>query len=87
MIIKNIENVWGGNMSDKNIDKDLDILKNIISDDIVQFYCTENAQKLCDNHCEKNNEECFYLQAIENVLINLKTKEIENKDLKEKLYI
>ena len=26
-------------------------------------------------------------QAIENVLINLKTKEIENKDLKEKLYI
>ena len=26
-------------------------------------------------------------EAIENVLINLKTKEIENKDLKEKLYI
>lgn len=62
-------------MSDKNIDKDIDILKNIISDDVVQFYCTENAQKLCDNYCEKNNEDCFYLQAIENVLLELEKKD------------
>ena len=60
-------------MSDKNIDKDIEILKEHIKE-------LDEEKVLYGGFLSRK-------QAIENVLRNLKIKEIENKDLKEKLYI
>ena len=64
--------IYGG-MQMSDLDKDIEILKEHIKE-------LDEEKVLYGGFLSRK-------EAIENVLINLKTKEIENKDLKEKLYI
>jgi hypothetical protein len=75
-----------------NIDKAIDIAQNVICDEVICAYCTEirKEEVNCSKNCE--NQDCYLVQAIENLIneySNLKQIEeahrIENGELRERI--
>ena len=66
-----------------NLEKAIDILENVIADEVIGIYCLEIQKEVeCSKNCE--NEDCFLQQAIDTVLKELHTLQINYKLLEEK---
>lgn len=59
-----------------NIEQAIDILKNSIADYVIGEYC----EKCADNKiCDDRNEDCYYQQAIDIVIIAYEKEKEKNK--------
>ena len=74
-------------MSDKNIDKDILLLREIQANFKLEEGINREISGIYNSVTKRFIHDYMIVNSIENVLINLKIKEIENKDLTEKLYI
>ena len=74
-------------MLDKNIDKDILLLREIQSNFELDETLNRKTKGIYSDVTKRFIDAHMIDTSIENVLINLKAKEIENKDLKEKLEI
>ena len=65
------------------IEEAIDILENVIADEVIGTYCIEIQKEVeCSKNCE--NEDCFLQQAIDTVLKELDTLQMNYKLLEEK---
>jgi hypothetical protein len=66
-----------------NLEEAIDILENVIADEVIGIYCLEIQKEVeCSKNCE--NEDCFLQQAIDTVLKELHTLQMNYKLLEEK---
>lgn len=65
-----------------NIEEAIDILKNSVADYVIGEYC----EKCADNKiCDDRNEDCYYQQAIDIVIIAYEKEKEKNKKIENEL--